>query len=66
VLSGAVYTSYVVAGIGITGIVLMNLLSPGVMRELTSTLPGIVALTVSGVLWFAAFVLIRKSTKVAV
>ena len=66
VLSGAVYTSYVVAGIGIAGIVLMNVLSPGVMREMTSTLPGIAALTVSAVLWVAAFVLIRRTTKVAV
>jgi tight adherence protein B len=66
VLSGAVYTSYVVAGIGLAGIVLMNLLSPGVVRELTSTLPGIVALTVSGALWAIAFVLIRRTTRVSV
>ena len=66
VLSGAVYTSYVVAGIGIAGIVLMNLLSPGVMRELTSTLPGIAALTVSATLWIVAFILIRRTTRVTV
>jgi len=66
VLSGAVYTSYVVAGIGLVGIVLLNLLSPGVMRELTSTLPGIAALTVSATLWLIAYVLIRRTTKVTV
>ena len=66
VLSGAVYTSYVVGGIGVAGIVLMNLISPGVMRELTSTLPGIAALTVSGTLWAIAYVLIRRTTRVTV
>ena len=40
VLSGSVFTSYIVAGIGITAIVLMNLFTPGVMREMTSSLPG--------------------------
>jgi tight adherence protein B len=66
VLSGAVFTSYVVAGIGIAGIVLLNLLSPGVMRELTSTLPGIATLIVAGVLWAIAYVLIRRATRVTV
>jgi tight adherence protein B len=66
ILSGAVYASYIVAGIGIAGIVMMNLLSPGVMRELTSTLPGIAALVVSGALWALAYVLIRRTTKVTV
>ena len=44
-LSGAVFTSYVVAGIGVATIVLMNLMSPGVMREMTTTLAGIATLT---------------------
>jgi tight adherence protein B len=66
VLSGAVYASYIVAGIGIAGIVMMNLLSPGVMRELTSTLPGIIALVVSATLWAIAYVLIRRTTRVTV
>ena len=65
-LSGAVYTSYVVAGIGLAAIVLMNLISPGVMREMTTTLAGIAALTFSGALWAAAFVLIRKTTRIDV
>ena len=40
VLSGSVFTSYVVAGIGIATIVLMNVFTPGVMREMTSSLAG--------------------------
>jgi len=63
-LSGAVYTSYVVAGIGLAAIVLMNVISPGVMREMTTTVAGIAALAFSGALWAAAFVLIRKTTKI--
>jgi tight adherence protein B len=66
VLSGSVFTSYVVAGIGIATIVLMNLFTPGVMREMTSSLPGLLALGVAGTLWAVAFVLIRASTRVEV
>ena len=66
VLSGSVFTSYVVAGIGIATIVLMNLFTPGVMREMTSSLPGLLALGVAGTLWAIAFVLIRASTRVDV
>jgi tight adherence protein B len=66
VLSGSVFTSYVVAGIGIATIVLMNLFTPGVMREMTSSLPGLLALGVAGTLWAVAFVLIRATTKVDV
>jgi tight adherence protein B len=63
-LSGSVFTSYVVAGIGIATIVLMNVFSPGVLREMTSSPLGLVALAISGSLWAVAFVLIRAATKV--
>ena len=66
VLSGSVFTSYVVAGIGIATIILMNLFTPGVLREMTSSLPGLLALGVAGTLWAIAFVLIRATTKVDV
>ena len=65
-LSGSVATSWVVSGIGIATIVLVNLISPGVMREMTSTLPGLAALTVTALLWGSAFVLIRRATRVQV
>ena len=66
VLSGSVFTSYVVAGIGIATIVMMNVFTPGVMREMTSSLPGLLALGAAGSLWAVAFVLIRATTKVDV
>ena len=66
VLSGSVFTSYIVAGIGIAAIVMMNVFTPGVMREMTSSLAGLLALGAAGTLWAVAFVLIRATTKVDV
>jgi tight adherence protein B len=65
-LSGSVFTSYLVVGIGVATIVLLNVISPGVMREMATSLAGIAALVVTGVLWAIAFVLIRQTTKVDV
>jgi tight adherence protein B len=65
-LSGAVFTSYLVAGLGVGTIVLVNVMSPGVMREMATSLAGIAALTVAGVLWAIAFVLIRQTTRIDV
>ena len=40
-LSGAVFTSYLVAAMGLGTIILINALSPGIMGELTTTLAGV-------------------------
>jgi tight adherence protein B len=63
-LSGAVFTSYLVAGMGAGTILMINAISPGIMRELTTTLAGLIALTVSVSLYVVAFVLIKRITKV--
>ena len=63
-LSGAVFTSYLVAAMGLGTIILINAVSPGIMRELTSTAPGLLALFASGTLYAVAFVIIRRLTKV--
>jgi tight adherence protein B len=65
-LAGSVYTGYVVAAIGLGAIVLVNVISPGVMREMTTSVPGIVALFVCASLWAVAFVLIRRATRVEI
>ena len=65
-LSGVVFTSYVVAGVGGATILLLNLMSPGVTKQMTSTFVGLAGLTVAGALWAVAFVLIRQTTKVDV
>ena len=67
VLSGSVFTSYVVAGIGIATIVLMNVFTPG--RDARDDLLARRACSRSawpGTLWAVAFVLIRATTKVDV
>jgi tight adherence protein B len=66
VLSGSVFTSYVVAGIGIGTILLMNVISPGILREMTTSVAGLAALSIAGVLWVIAFFLIRAATRVEV
>jgi tight adherence protein B len=65
-LSGVIFTSYVVAGIGGGTILLINLMSPGVTREMTSRALGIAGLTVTAILWAIAFVAIRRTTRVDV
>jgi len=65
-LSGTVYTGYMVAGLGAAAVLGLNLLSPGVLREMTSSLLGLVAIGVSAALWAVGFALIRKATRVDV
>jgi tight adherence protein B len=65
-LSGAVFTSYLVAMMGAGTLVLVNLISPGIMTELTTTLPGILALSLTTILYVVAFAIIRGITKVEV
>jgi tight adherence protein B len=65
-LSGVVFTSYIVAGIGGATILLINAISPGVTQDMTESPIGIAGLIVAAALWAIAFVLIRKTTKVDV
>jgi tight adherence protein B len=65
-LSGVVFTSYVVAGIGGATILLINAISPGVTKAMTGSPIGIAGLVVSGLLWTIAFILIRRTTRVDV
>jgi tight adherence protein B len=65
-LSGVVFTSYVVAGVGGATILLLNLMSPGVTKQMTSTFIGLTGLAVAGALWATAFILIRKTTRIDV
>jgi tight adherence protein B len=65
-LSGVVFTSYIVAGIGGATILLVNGISPGVTKEMTSSALGLAGLFVASVLWTIAFVLIRRTTRVHV
>ena len=63
-LAGSVFTSYIVVGIGVATIILLNVMSPGVMREMATSAPGLAALAFTFSLWAVAFVLIRRATRV--
>jgi tight adherence protein B len=65
-LSGVVFTSYVVAAIGGGTVLLLNVMSPGVTKEMTSSAIGIAGLAVAGILWAVAFTLIRATTRIDV
>jgi tight adherence protein B len=65
-LSGVVFTSYIVAGMGAGTILLINTISPGVTRDMTSSPIGLAGIVVAAILWTVAFVLIRRTTKVDV
>jgi hypothetical protein len=56
----------VVAGVGGATILLLNLMPPGVTKQMTSTFIGLAGLTVAGALWAVAFILIRRTTRVDV
>jgi tight adherence protein B len=63
-LSGAVFTSYLVMVMGLGTIVLINTISPGILHEMTTSLVGIVSLIVSATLYGIAYVAIKQVTKV--
>ena len=65
-LAGTVFTSYLVAGMGVATIFLLNVVSPGVLRQMTTSALGLVAFAVAGALWAIAFVLIRSTTRMDV
>jgi tight adherence protein B len=65
-LSGVDFTSYVVAGIGGGTILLLNFMSPGVTKEMTSSFIGLFGIVVAAALWSIAFVLIRRTTRIDV
>ena len=47
-------------------ILLFNVMSPGVTKQMTSSFIGSLGIAIAGILWTIAFVLIRKTTKVDV
>lgn len=63
-MSGAVFTSYIVAGMGGAAILVLNLVSPGVLGEVTSSAVGLLALVISGVLYAVGFTIIRTTTRI--
>jgi tight adherence protein B len=63
-MSGAVFTGYVVAGLGVGTVFLLNAISPGSLDRLLGSPAGIAAFAVAGVLYAAGLLLIRQVTRV--
>jgi len=66
VMAGSVATGYMVAGLGAITVLLMNAITPGVLNDLTSSVPGLIAVGVAGGLYVVGFLLIRRVTRVEV
>jgi tight adherence protein B len=65
-LSGAVYTSWLVLVLGVGSLMMLNLIAPGTLNKVTSTLPGQVTLIVAALLYALGFLMIRKTTRIEV
>jgi tight adherence protein B len=66
VMAGSVATGYMVAGLGAITVLLMNTITPGVLDDLTSSVPGLIAVSIAGGLYAIGFLLIRRVTRVEV
>lgn len=66
VMAGSIFTGYMVAGLGVVTVLILNLINPGVIDELTSSIGGVVVLLVATGLYLAGFLLIRKVTRIEV
>lgn len=65
-VSGAVSSSWTVAGLGLGSLVLTNLINPGSLDRMLASSAGKLVFLVSGTLYAAAFVVIRRAVAVEV
>lgn len=66
VVSGTVFTAWLVAGMGVGSLVMVDTLNPGSLDKMASDPIGIAALVVAGLLYSAAFVLVRRTVRIDV
>lgn len=64
IMSGAVYTSYVVAILGCGSVLMLNLLDPGLVERMANSLIGQAVFVVAGAMYFLGFSLIRRTTRI--
>lgn len=65
-ISGALFSGYVVAALGVGSVFLMNLISPGALDALSQTGLGRIVLLTAAALFAAGFLLIRRITRVEI
>lgn len=64
IMSGAIFTSYLVGALGLGTLILLDAISPGVVEEMTRTGIGRLALAFGSTLYAIGFVLIRRTTRI--
>lgn len=65
-ISGAVFTSWIVLILGAGSLFMLNLIAPGTLHEVTSSLIGQIVLIIAIILYVVGFLLIRKVTRIDV
>lgn len=65
-LSGAVYTSWLVLILGAGSLMMLNLIAPDTLQKVTTSLVGQVTLIVAVLLYALGFLMIRKTTRIDV
>lgn len=63
-MSGVLFTSYIVGALGLGSLLLLNVISPGVIDQMTGTVVGRVALLIAAVAYTVGYVLIRNTTRI--
>lgn len=66
VVSGTVFTAWLVGAMGVGSLLILNAMNPGVLDKMATNPFGIVALVVSGTLYAIAFVLVRRTVRIDV
>ncbi len=64
VMTGAISTGWVVGGLGVGSLLLVNSLSPGLLEQMTRNNVGRIALLTAGALYTVAFLLVRRTTRI--
>lgn len=64
ILAQALATGYIVIVLGFLVLVGLNLLFPGTVQEMTTTIVGQAALVISGTLFLIGFIVIRRITRI--
>jgi tight adherence protein B len=65
-LAGSVFTSYVVLILGVGSILVLNLIAPGTLHKITTSLVGQGVLLTATAMYGLGYVLIRRATKIEV
>jgi tight adherence protein B len=65
-MAGSIYSGYLVGGLGAFMILLVNLISPGAIEEITGSPLGLFAFIVAGALYVTGYVMIRRVTRIEV